>query len=64
MESGIQMIARTVLLAAVLALLGACATAETKVSCEGRLQPINVPVAAKVGAVARNTGAATQGVSP
>lgn len=58
------MIARTVLLAAVLALLGACATAETRVSCEGRLQPINVPTAAKASALARNTDPASQRVSP
>jgi hypothetical protein len=64
MGSGKIRVGRTTLLAGALLLLGACATTETKVSCEGRLQPINAPSPAKVDALAKTSDRVSQGVSP
>lgn len=52
------------LLVGALALLGACATTETKVSCDGRLQPINASSVAKADAVAKQSDHLPQGTSP
>jgi hypothetical protein len=46
-----------------LAVLGACATNETKVSCDGRLQPINASSIAKVDSVAKKSDDVLQGAS-
>lgn len=52
------------MLVSVLVQLGACATTETNVSCEGRLQPINASSAAKVDSLAKTFDRASQGVAP
>jgi hypothetical protein len=52
------------LLVSVLVQLGACATTEKKVSCEGRLQPINASSIANVDAIAKTPDRASQGVAP
>ncbi len=45
-------------------LLGACATTDTKVSCEGKLQPINPSTAAKSAMLSKASGQPASGVSP
>ena len=55
---------RTMLVVGLIALLGACATAETKVSCEGRLQPINPPSVALAVVPAKTPDHSVAGVSP
>ena len=63
MGSGKIRVGRTTLLAGALLLLGACATNETKVSCDGRLQPINASSIAKVDSVAKKSDDVLQGAS-
>jgi len=43
----------------VIGVLGGCATQETKVSCEGHLQPINAPTATVASPQALGPNAAT-----
>ena len=54
----------TTLLIGALVLLGACATTDTKVSCEGKLQPINPLSATKSAMVSKASDQPASGVSP
>ena len=47
-----------------LLLIAGCATQEVKVACDGKLQPINAPGAAKVAQVVHTAASATHVGSP
>lgn len=64
MECGQARIGLVTLLAGTLVLLGGCATTETKVSCDGRLQPINSQSGAMGMAAQEKTERASQGATP
>jgi hypothetical protein len=51
---------RTLLLLGLAGLLGACATTDTKVSCEGKLQPINPSTAVKSAMLSKASGQPTR----
>jgi predicted component of type VI protein secretion system len=55
---------RTLLPFALTVLLGACATTDTKVSCEGKLQPINLSIATNSAMPSKASGQLASGVSP
>jgi hypothetical protein len=52
------------LCALALLLIAGCATQEVKVACDGKLQPINAPNAAKVAQVVHTATGATHEGSP
>jgi hypothetical protein len=64
MGSAKRRLGRTTLLIGALALLCACATTDTKVSCEGKLQPINPSTAVKSAMLSKASGQPASGVSP
>ena len=63
MGSTMQKVVRTALVGSLIAVVVGCATSETKVSCDGKLTPINPP-AAKVAATESAAHQSSQGTAP
>ena len=64
MGSTKRRVGRTTLLSGALVLLGACATTDTKVSCEGKLLPINPSTTTKSAMLSKASDQPASGVSP